>query len=586
MPPETVIRSLSHLFFHSQDTYQKQNLLVWDGGTYSSREFADAVLRLAHRFHVLGLAPGDRVAVFSDNRPEWHIADFAIALCRLVSVPIYLTLAPNQARHLLAHSGARAMVYSGEAERKTLEPLLEHLPELEWLFSMDDGFPFGPPPAEFVGTLRRNALETDPEETATIVYTSGTTGTPKGVMLSHRNLAFDMEQSIKRLPAEREVDRALSILPLSHVFERMLCYGYFRRGVSIVYGDWHDLSRLLKTYRPGLVGCVPRVLEKIREAVDAKVAELNPRRQKISSLLVEAALDRLHHPNRRSLRTRVLAPLADKLMFAKIHAQLGGLEYIICGGAWLDPKLEEFFRAAGFAVLQGYGLTETSPVVCFNEFGNEKTGSVGRPIEGVEVKLTGSGEILVRGGNVMKGYFRDPEATAAAFEDGWFRTGDVGRIDDDGCVTITGRQKEILVLSNGKNISYAPIEQALCGSRFIEHAYVVGEGRNFASVLLIPHRSNLMRHAQELGIGEAEVLTSPKIHALYTAELARHQAEFSRFEQVKRFGFLDEAALLDPELVTPTQKVRRNVLEKKYFPWIEKLYHEDHILIIPPPSKL
>ncbi len=585
MPPEIVIRSLSHLFFHNQDTYQKQNMLLWDRQTYSSKQFGGGVLRLAYRFHLLGLVPGDRVAVFSENRPEWHIADFAIALCRLVSVPIYLTLAPNQAQHMLAHSGSRAIIYSGEAERKTLEPLLANLPELEWLFSMDDGFPFEDPPADFIKALRNDALHADSEETATIVYTSGTTGTPKGVMLSHSNLAFDMERSIKRLPAERELDRALSILPLSHVFERMLCYGYFRRGVSIVYGDWHDLSRLLKTYRPGLVGCVPRVLEKIREAVDAKVAELNPRRQKISRWLLEAALDRLHHPRSQSLRTRILAPLADRLMFAKIHKQLGGLEYIICGGAWLDPKLEEFFRAAGFAVLQGYGLTETSPVVCFNEFGKEKIGSVGRPIEGVEVRLTETGEILTRGGNVMKGYFRDLETTTAAFIDGWFRTGDIGRIDSDGCVTITGRQKEILVLSNGKNISYAPIEQALCASRYIEHAFVVGDGRNFASVLIIPQHANLMRHAEELGIPKADMLRSPQIHALFAKELATHQSEFSRFEQVKRYGFLSEEALLDPELVTPTQKVRRNVLEQKYFRWIEKMYHEDQILVIPPPFK-
>jgi long-chain acyl-CoA synthetase len=257
---------------------------------------------------------------------------------------------------------------------------------------------------------------------------------------------------------------------------------------------------------------------------------------------------------------------------------------VICGGAWLDPSVELLFRAAGLQVLQGYGMTETAPVITLNPYDAARVGTVGRPLDGVEVRLTEQGEVMTRGPHVMLGYYKDPEATARAIQDGWLLTGDLGRLDERGYLTITGRCKELLVLSNGKNVPCALLEQALRRSRYILEVFVVGDRRKYVSALIIPHRENLARWAREGGIvaqPEAHLLLDPAVVSLFRKELARTQAEFSTFEQVKRFCFLDEAALLDKELVTPTQKIRRSVLERKYEASIRQMYAQEEPLVIP-----
>jgi long-chain acyl-CoA synthetase len=268
---------------------------------------------------------------------------------------------------------------------------------------------------------------------------------------------------------------------------------------------------------------------------------------------------------------------------------LSGLKYLICGGAWLDPELELFFRAAGFAVLQGYGMTETSPVITLNEYTQEKVGTTGPPLEGVQVRLSEDGEILTRGPHVMRGYYKDEAGTRQVLNgDGWLHTGDLGRIDSNGCVTITGRRKEILVLSNGKNIPCPALEQALQRSPYIQQALIVGDGRKFVSALIVPHSENLAHAAARQGLAgksREELLRSPEIAALYRQELSKWQAEFAPFEQAKRFGFLHEEALLDTELVTPTLKVRRSVLERKYGGWIGQMYQQEDPLVIPLPGE-
>lgn len=591
------VKTLGALFFCNVERFHLDRLLVWKSGdrtvTYSSAEFESAVLRLANWLRASGLTQGDRVALYSENRPEWHIVEFAVHLASMVLVPVYPTLVAHQMEQILEHAGARA-IFCGPDQMERFQSVRHALPDLHHAISIDraldpssstESLPallaeIPPVDAAERAVYRDCVFSEDPDTVATIVYTSGTTGTPKGVMLSHRNLTFDVVSSLKKLP-ERPARIALSVLPLSHVLERVLCYGYFYRGVPIAYGDPHTLKALLSLHRPTIMGAVPRILEKMRDAIEGTVSQMPAHRQRISKFLHGAGYDRMD--GKKTLRS-LFHPLADLLMFRKVHRQMGDLEAFVCGGAWLNPELERYFRALGFIVLQGYGLTETSPVITCNEYGAELPGSVGQPIEGVEIRTDEEGEILTRGPNVMKGYYRDPEGTARVFRDGWFATGDLGRIDANGFLTITGRRKEMLLLSNGKNIFYAPIEQALLQCSLIEQVFMVGEGRNYTALIIVPNTGALLQHAADHGIlvsSHNQLLLTPEILSVYHESVDRYQAGFSRFEQAKRFCFLPEEALLDLELVTPTLKVRRNVLSQKYARFIDQLYREEKPFVIP-----
>jgi long-chain acyl-CoA synthetase len=607
MQPNDGIATLNHLFFHHLDHYRFDRLLSFQNRgelmVWSTERFSRAVFGLRHFLLGSGLAPGDRVAVFSENRPEWHIADFALLLSRLVVVPIYNTLSPSQIAYQLKHSACRAAIIAGARQWEILQPLLPELAEMECVIGMEEtpGVHTSLPrivaeaPAfdeAAVARIRAEALTADPQDLATIVYTSGTTGTPKGVMLSHGNIVSDLRGSLARVPSNT-AHQALSVLPLPHVLERTLSYGYFHEGVCIAYGDPHDLKELLPIHRPDIIGVVPRILEKVQEAVEAQIALLVAHRRAIARKLLGAALAqtraRMVGGPAASLTNRLLAPLANVLVFPKVHRQLCGLKYFISGGAWLNPDVELFFRAAGFDVLQGYGMTETSPVITLNEYTQEKIGSVGRPLDGVEVRIGNDGEILTRGPHVMLGYYKDEAATRQIFgEDGWLHTGDLGSMDADGCVTITGRRKEILVLSNGKNVAFAALEHALQRSPYIQQALIVGDGRKFVSALIVAHPENVGRVATEHGLAFSsydELLLAAPVVALFREELESLQAEFSSFERAKRFCFLREEALLDTELVTPTQKVRRSVLERKYADWIRQMYQQEDPLVIPQPEQ-
>ncbi|MGA2575824.1 MAG: long-chain fatty acid--CoA ligase [Bryobacteraceae bacterium] len=611
MQPNTSVTTLNDLFFYHLDRYRFDRLLSFQNRgelmVWSTEQFSRSVFALRRFLLESGLAPGDRVAVFSENRPEWHIADFALLLSRLVVVPIYNTLSPSQIAYQLRHSGCRAAIIAGAPQWEILRPLLAGstpaLTALETIVSMEEtpgvnsSLPrivAGAPPFDepAVRRIRAESLAAAPHDLATIVYTSGTTGTPKGVMLSHSNIVSDLRGSLARVPSNT-AHQALSVLPLPHVLERTLSYGYFHEGVRIAYGDPHDLKELMPIHRPDIMGVVPRILEKVKEAVEAQIAQLVPHRRAIAGKLIAAAVARararmLGGPAE-SLPHRLLAPLANVLVFPKVHRQLYGLQYFISGGAWLNPDVELFFRAAGFDVLQGYGMTETSPVITLNEYRREKIGSVGPALPGMEVRIGEDGEILTRGPHLMLGYYKDEAATRDILDaDGWLRTGDLGSIDADGYVTITGRRKEILVLSNGKNVACAPLEHALQRSPYIQQALIVGDGRKFVCALIVAHPENLARVAAQHGLASSsydELLLAPPVVALFREELESLQAEFSSFEQAKRFCFLNEEALLDTELMTPTLKVRRSVLERKYAEWIRQMYHQEDPLVIPRPEQ-
>ena len=604
------------MFFWNVEQFDFQPLLQWESKghafTYSTREFETAVLKLAKWLSESDLETGDRIAIYSDNRPEWHIVEFAAHLSGFVLVPVYPTLVAHQMQEILEHAGAR-IAFCAADQMERVQSVRAELPQLTRLVALDpeagaENLPailasVAPVTAEERAAFRRKAMEEGPDSLATIVYTSGTTGAPKGVMLSHRNFIFNAESSMKMVP-DRPFRLALSVLPLSHVFERVMCYSYFLRGGPIAYGDPHKLKELLARYQPEVMGAVPRILEKMRDAIEATIAAMPVHRRKISAFLLQSGYD--HLDRKPSFRAK-LHPLAEALMFRKVHRQLGNVDTFVVGGAWLNPKLERYFAALGFHVLQGYGLTETSPVIACNQYGEEKPGSAGRPIPGVEVKIDEDGEILTRGPHVMKGYFRDPEATAKVMRDGWFVTGDLGHLEAGGYLVITGRRKEMLVLSNGKNIYYAPIEQALLHSPYIEQAFVVGEGRNYTALLIVPRMAALpaspplatsplatsplassaldasvtSRDRQGAGPSPDEhLLLSPAILELFRQTIDTLQSGFSRYEQTKRFCFLSDAAMLDTDLVTPTLKVRRRILEQKYQQHIERLYTDDKPFVI------
>jgi long-chain acyl-CoA synthetase len=584
--------TLNHIFAQSVDNVRHPLLLAYRAGgrgrNYSSEEFHQAVFSLCQYFLRAGLKRGDRVAVLSENRPEWHIADFAILLCGLVSVPVYTTFSPAQIKYILEHSRAAAVLVSGERQLQLIAHLVADLrcqaiSLSDWELPESSGVSLvrilsGPKPdGEFQKTMLRAALSTDPGALATVVYTSGTTGIPKGVMLTHGNLANNLAECIRRL-GFRSVPSALTVLPLAHIFERLLCYGYFQLGVPIAYGDPHDLAELLPVHRPAVMGCVPRILEKIRENVLEQIRSQPPFRQSIAGGLLRIGHARIGDGvfNRRpTVAGRACYPLAHLLLYRKLHKKLGGnLRYMICGGARLHQEVEEFFLSAGIRVLQGYGLTETSPVISLAPFNATKPGTVGKPLENLDIVFGEDGEILVRGPSVFTGYLEDPELTAEACRDGWFRTGDLGRLDSDGYLVISGRKKEMLVTSGGKNVHPAPIEDRLSESPMIRQAFVLGDGRKFIGALIVPEMSKILSVAKSLNVDqpESEVLQRPLVRKAVQEEIDRLLQDFSGPEQVKNFEFLDESALTDPELITPTQKLRRSAMEKKYADRIENIY--------------
>ena len=588
------IPTLNHLFFRVLDRGEKAILLQWRDAngrtvTYSTSDFSRSVFAVYRYLRSSGMMPGDRVAIFCENRPEWHIVDFAVQLAGMIVVPIYPTLSPSQTQFLLEHSGCRAVFVSGRDRLDLVRAKLAELPELGRVIATDDaGGELLTLPilmtqaagAEFSAGERHACLAVSAGDVATIVYTSGTTARPKGVMLSHANLAFDLERCLVRL-AFQTTAQALSVLPLAHVFERILCYGYLAMDVAIAYGNPYDLKQLLALYHPQVMGCVPRMLEKIHETIHAQLSSLPaPIHRTVGSLMDAMAEDARSGGVKHSVRSRrsIFSRLAGRVVIRRLHSRLGGIQYWICGGAWLNPEIELFFRAMGFTVLQGYGMTETSPVITLNAPGGERLGSVGRPLDGVEVRLNESGELHTRGGHVMIGYYKDPDTTAGVLRDSWLATGDLGRVDEDGYVFVTGRAKEMIVLSNGKKVYCPAVEQAIERSRYVRKVFLVGHGRKFVAALIIPHVENLERAASERGTPAsslADLLAIPGIADLMNREIQTQQADWSPFEQVKKFCLVTEEEMADPDLVTPTQKVRRDRLEVRFARPIERMYVEE-----------
>jgi long-chain acyl-CoA synthetase len=557
----------------------------------SSAELGDRVRRLMAVLDGFGVKRGDRVALMAENGPHWPTVDFATLATGAVLVPLYPTLTPDQAAFIANDCGAEVVFVQG---RERLEGFLaerEAIPGVRKLVLIEGTSP----DTELIPTLgalleatdamdstevERRIRAVEPDDLATFIYTSGTTGRPKGVMLTHGNVASNVLASVQCMAIERG-QTSLSFLPLSHSFERTVDYIYFYRGVTIAYAESVQVvAQNLLEVRPHMFVSVPRVYEKVLAKVLENVARSPASKQKIFEWARGIGRRSVPYRLRGKKPSGVLGvelALADKLVFSKIRARLGGrFEFAISGGAPLAPDVAEFFWGAGIEIYEGYGLSETSPVLTVNSPGKARLGSVGQAIPGVELKVAEDGEILARGPNIMRGYHNLPDATAESIDDeGWFHTGDIGRIDDEGFLYITDRKKEIIVNAYGKNVAPAPIENALKASRFIEQAVVIGDRRKFLSALLVPDFEVLRVWADEQGIEEtdpAKLVRDHRVRELILGEVRGVNEDLARYEQVQAWELLPDTFSIETGELTPTQKVKRRVIVDKYGNVIDRLY--------------
>jgi long-chain acyl-CoA synthetase len=559
----------------------------------SARDFGYTVRALSLGLNSLGVQPADRVAILSENRPEWAMADYATLCAGAWSVPIYPTLPAHQIAPLLNDSGAKVIVVSSlEHLGKILTiraecPALDHIVSIEARPPAEPGFlsfhalvDKGRPMLDMSpGVFEQRAARVKAEDVATIIYTSGTTGEPKGAMLTHSNFVSNVTACCQVVPITGD-GIALSFLPLSHVFERMLDYAYLYRHCSIAYAESIDKLRdNFLEVNPTCFGAVPRVYEKVHGRILDKVEAGGGLKKKLFGWAVRVGRERLSYEERglpvpASLARK--AKLADKLVFAKIRHALGTrFQFAVSGGAPLARELAEFFLGAGVTIYEGYGLTETSPVIAVNGPNAWRLGTVGRPIPGVEVRIAADGEILTRGPHVMKGYYNKPQATAEAIDpDGWFHTEDIGQIDEDGFLAITDRKKDLLVLAGGKKVAPQPIENELKSSAFIATPIVLGDRHKFVAALLVPNFDRLREHAASANLKPdwEHLDADPEIRRLFQHEIDAYNRDKPHHEQIRAFAILSSDLTIEDGSITPTLKVKRRILESRYHDLIESMY--------------
>ena len=562
----------------------------------SYQQLSDRIHDLSLGLLELGINPGDRVAILSENRPEWAIADYACLAACCTDVPIYPTLPAKQVEHNLSDSGSVAAFVSTPLQLEKLLATRERLPRLKHIISFD-------PKASGAGVLsleqvyargraarparaswRADALRVRPDDLATLIYTSGTTGQMKGVMLTHGNITSNVTTCC-RLFSFRDDDECLSFLPLSHIFERMFGhYCMLHSGVIINYAESVDtVATDMGRWRPTLMASVPRLYEKIYGRVLDAVRAGSAVKRRIffwGKGVGEAVVDRRLAKRTVSPMLRAEFALADRLVFSKLRARTGGrIRFFISGGAPLSADIARFFHAAGMPILEGYGLTETSPVIAVNTFEHLRLGTVGVPVPGVEVKIAPDGEILTRGPHVMTGYYGKPEATAEALDaDGWFHTGDIGTLDPEGFLRITDRKKDIIVTAGGKNISPQPIEGLARTNKFVSSAVMLGDRRPFPIMLIVPNFENLAAWAAREGIpgtdGES-LVARPEVQAKMEEEIRATLRELAGFERPKKLLLLPRDFSIEAGELTPKLSVKRKVVEQRHAAAIERLYHAE-----------
>lgn len=548
----------------------------------SARELYRNVAGVSRELVRWGLAKGDRVAILAENRPEWTIADFACQLLGIVSVPIYATLTAEQSAFILNDCGARVVFVSSERQLRKIEAVRGQTQvekvvvmdpvETSHAFHMERIMLAGP--NERDQELDAGARKITSDDPATIIYTSGTTGVSKGVRLTHGNLASNIEFSLKGFDID-EGELSLSFLPLSHVTARHVDFALLYNGVTLAYCPFLDqLPKALLEVRPTIFVAVPRVYEKIHAQADLK-AKGFPKKLIFRWALSIGA----------SQRSKILAgempsslawALANKLVYEKVRQGMGGrVKVFISGGAPLGRELAEWYARVGIRIHEGYGLTETSPVIAVNTPKNHRIGTVGKPLGNVEVKIADDGEILVRGPSVFKGYWKRPDETENAFVDGWFKTGDIGNLDADGYLSVTDRKKDLIKTSGGKFIAPQPIENSLKHNALIAEAVVLGDKRKFPAVLISPYFPLLedwARNNQVPFSSRADLTANPKVQALYEGIVEDLNQNLARFEKLKKVILIGEEFSAEHGTLTPTMKLRRRAIEERYRAIIDEMY--------------
>lgn len=598
------LRTLAALPFHFVGRHPKPALVRRCRGDaveeLSTQEFFDRIRDLSLGLGALGVEPGDRVAILSDSRPEWVIADLAALTAGAVTAPIYPTLPESQVRYILADSGARVVVVADETQATKVRAVWDALPDLSALVIMD---PAGEPAAaggasgreelslaDATGRGHRRLMAEDglgreykeraaaiaPDQLATIIYTSGTTGEPKGVMLTHGNVASNVMDGSAVVRVDSE-DVALSFLPLSHAFERAVVFMYLYHGTTVTFAEsLETIARDLGAVSPTVMTGVPRVYEKFHARVHEAVAGAPAIRRRLFHWAVGVGLRRSQADlagRSASLLTRLQHGLAERLVLSKVRGRLGGrLRFVVSGSAPLSTPIAEFFFAIGIPVAEGYGLTETSPTLTVNPLERPKLGTVGPAIRNVELEIAADGEVLARGPNIMQGYYGKPEATAEVMRDGWFCTGDIGSLDDDGYLTILDRKKELIVTAGGKNIAPNPIEAELKRSPLVAEAVLIGDRRPYVSALLVPDFAALAAHTGVEGASREEIVERADIVARFDEVVERVNSGLARHEQIKRSALLPTEFGIATGELTPTMKVKRRVVAERWSDAIERLY--------------
>ncbi len=599
-PPSTP-GTLNALFFFGLDTFSRQDAYqVRRDGRYHSISHAEVLLRVrrvALGLRDLGLARGDRVAILSENRPEWAFADWACLSLGMADVPVYPTLPADQVTHILRDSGAVAIFVSNQDQAAKVASIRAELPGLKYVITFLPALAVGTDltlasieargaaldSPEHAAAWKADALTVAPDDLATLIYTSGTTGLPKGVMLTHRNLTSNVIESRTKIPFSGH-DVALSFLPLSHVFERMGDYLFWATGTSIAYAESIDTVPLnLQEVRPTFCMSVPRLYEKMYARILENALAGGGLKKRIffwaRSVAERWADEKLAGREPFGMLAWQYA-LAQTLVFSKLLARTGGrLRFFVSGGAPLAPEINKFFYAAGLVILEGYGLTETSPVIAVNTPDAFRIGTVGKPIDGVEVRIATDGEILTRGPHVMRGYYNNPVATAEAIDaDGWFHTGDIGVLEE-GFLRITDRKKDIIVTAGGKNIAPQPIENKIKTNKYISQAVMIGDKRKFPVLLVVPNFDQLEPWAGRKNIiwtDRAQLLTMPTVKAKIEKEVAKETEGLARYETPKKIALLEHDFSVERGELTPTLKVKRRVIDRDYKPLIDALYAEPH----------